>query len=113
MKKSGHPGARRRVFLGDGTSTEEELTAFRRPNLNAYRVDKFNSFARHLLKYGEGTWTYEPTPGGTMVTWTYSFVPSSLFASPLVGHIARNDFRQCMSIAMDRLKTEAERKSIP
>jgi hypothetical protein len=35
--------------------------------------------------------------------------PLVFLASSLVGHVARNDFRQYMGIAMERLKTEAEK----
>jgi Polyketide cyclase / dehydrase and lipid transport len=71
-------GARRKVVLDNGGTLVEEVTAYDRPALYAYRIDDFHFFVKGLSSSGTGVWQFYRTAAGkTRVVWTYSFEPRS------------------------------------
>jgi hypothetical protein len=78
-------GVRRRVRTSDGAELEEEILAFERPRLHAYRLyGEFAGLARLLVKEGRADWVFEPVgEGETRVRWRYEFELRSVFALPL------------------------------
>ena len=96
------PGSARRIQLADGTTVREQVTDHDGPRFFAYRVWEFgNPIVRTLANEARGEWTFAAAPGGTQVTWTYTFIAkNSLAAVPLSG-IAQWLWRGYMDVCLD------------
>jgi hypothetical protein len=71
-----HVGARRTVQLSDGSSAQEELTAYLEPSHFAYRLSGITSPLGLLVTQADGAWWFtEPVAGTTHIRWTYIFQP--------------------------------------
>jgi len=81
------PGSARLIHLADGSTVREQVTDFDSPRYFAYRVWDFgNPIIKRLAEEARGEWTFVSAPGGTLVTWTYTFTAkSNLTAVPLSG----------------------------
>lgn len=79
------PGSARVVHLADGSTAREQVTGYDRPRYFAYRVWDFgNPIIGRLATGARGQWTFEGVPGGTAVTWTYTFTAvNRVLAVPL------------------------------
>lgn len=80
-------GSARLIHLADGSTVREQVTHFEPSKRFAYRVWEFgNPLVRTLATGARGEWTFSPAPGGTLVTWTYTFTAkNSVTALPLSG----------------------------
>lgn len=96
------PGSARRIHLADGSTVREQVTDHDGPRFFAYRVWEFgNPILRGLADEARGEWTFAAAPGGTQVSWTYTFTAkNSLAAVPLSG-IARLLWRGYMDVCLD------------
>ena len=96
------PGSARRIHLADGSTVREQITDHDGPRFFAYRVWEFgNPILRRLADEAHGEWTFAAAPGGTLVTWTYTFTArNSLAAVPLSG-IAKWLWRGYMDVCLD------------
>ena len=77
-------GARRDVFLTDGTTVHEILLAYERPSRHGYRwlhppAPPFSL----LVKGAEGDWTFSSTQKGARIVWVYTFELTSPLAMVL------------------------------
>jgi hypothetical protein len=96
------PGSARLIHLADGSTVREQVTDHAGPRFFAYRVWEFgNPILRRLADEARGEWTFAPAPGGTQVTWTYTFTAKNgLAAMPLSG-IAHWLWRGYMDVCLD------------
>jgi hypothetical protein len=80
-------GSARLIHLADGSTVREQVTQYEPSNRFAYRVWDFgNPLIRSLSTGARGEWTFSPAPGGTLVTWTYTFTAkNAVTAVPLSG----------------------------
>ncbi|HMI91412.1 MAG TPA: SRPBCC family protein [Polyangiales bacterium] len=77
-------GSRRRLNLTDGTTMDEEVTAFERPVEHSYRWLKPPPMPIALIvRSAQGSWRFAPDGQGTRIHWTYRFELSSPLALPL------------------------------
>jgi len=109
------PGSARRIHLADGTTVREQVTHYSPPGHFAYRVWEFgNPIIRTLASEARGEWIFTDAPGGTRVTWTYTFTArNGLAAIPLAG-IAQALWRGYMDVCLEnsiRLMTSARQAS--
>jgi hypothetical protein len=96
-------GARRSVFLTDGSVTEEEIVAFARPALHAYRwLDPPPMPFALVVRTGRAEWTFTEQSGATRVEWTYWLELTTPLVYPL-GMVIRALFRRWMVRGLERL----------
>jgi Polyketide cyclase / dehydrase and lipid transport len=98
-------GSARLIHLADGSTVREQLTHFEPSKRFAYRVWEFgNPLVRTLATGARGEWTFSPAPGGTLVTWTYTFTAkNAVTALPLSG-ITKILWRGYMDICLKNSK---------
>jgi hypothetical protein len=95
------PGSARIIHLADGTTVREQVTHFARPNSFAYRVWDFgNPIVRRLADEAQGEWAFVSVPGGTKVTWTYTFTAKNRWAALPLSGIARFLWKGYMDVCL-------------
>jgi hypothetical protein len=99
------PGSARLIHLADGSTVREQLTHFEPSKHFAYRVWDFgNPLIRSLSSGARGEWSFSPAPGGTLVTWTYTFTAkNAVTALPLSG-ITQILWRGYMDVCLENTK---------
>ena len=96
------PGSARLIHLADGSSVREQVTDLDRPRFFAYRVWDFgNPIVRRLADEARGEWTFAAVPGGTQVTWTYTFRAKNRWAAVPLSGIAQLLWRGYMDVCLD------------
>lgn len=97
-----HPGSARRIHLADGTTVREQVTHHDGPRFFAYRVWDFgHPIVRGLASEARGEWTFAAVPGGTRVTWTYTFTARNSLAAVPLSAIAQWLWRGYMDVCLD------------
>ncbi len=69
------PGQTRNPDLTDGSTAVERLTEYTAPGSFAYEITGFTNALRHLVVGVRGEWTFTPDAAGTVIRWTYEFMP--------------------------------------
>lgn len=83
-------GAKRRIFMTDGTVLEEVILAYDPPVRHRYGWTGGAKFPFSLLvRSGTGNWDFTEEAGGTRIVWTYTFGLTSPLAYPLAIPIVR------------------------
>jgi hypothetical protein len=96
------PGSARLIHLADGSSVREQISAFTPPRHFAYRVWDFgNPIIRTLATEAHGEWHFAPAPGGTLVTWTYTFSAKNAAAAVPLTAITQTLWRGYMNTCLD------------
>lgn len=99
------PGSARLVHLADGSAVREQVTGFTRATGFTYRVWDFgNPVLRRLAESGRGDWTFVPVPGGTEVSWTYTFTARSGFSAVLLAAVVQVLWRGYMDVCLKNTK---------
>jgi hypothetical protein len=94
-------GSARVVHLADGSSVREELTHHDAPKKFAYRVWDFgNPIIGALASEARGEWTFDPTPEGTRVSWTYTFTARNAAAAIPLSAITQILWRGYMNVCL-------------
>lgn len=111
------PGSARRIHLADGTTVQEQVTHFARPNAFAYRVWDFgNPIVRTLADHARGEWTFVADPHGTKVRWTYTFTAKNRWTAVPLSGIAHLLWRGYMDVCLKNsarlLGEEVARKQV-
>jgi hypothetical protein len=104
-------GDRRRVTFADGHHLAEEVlvdtdTRFR------YLIWGFTAPQRFAVQHGVAEFVTTPAPGGTTVTWTYSFLPTAAPLTPFVRGFVEDTMGPMMRGTLAGLKAGAEGASI-
>lgn len=104
------PGSHRIVHTTDGYQAREEVSAVDAPSYFSYVVTEFTQpLLRRLVREARGQWWFEDDPGGTRVTWTYAFQPTSTLATAALLPVVKVLWNRYMASAM---KTAAERAQV-
>ena len=104
------PGALREIQLSDGSSVEEEVLAFDRPDCHRYRWTRPPAPPLGwLVRSGEGEWRFSASARGTRIAWRYRFELSHALAAPLALPIVAL-FRRWMARGLTRVRDELERR---
>ena len=102
-------GQKRRHMMSDGSSVNEELTAFALNDHYAYRVSDFTGPFAKLVDHAIGEWRFtEEAPGKTRIDWTYKFFPKGALAAPIVTLIVKALWPGYLNAALERVKECAE-----
>jgi hypothetical protein len=101
-------GQTRTLQLSDGGTVQEELTTVDQPDLFAYRLTNFSKVFGRLVDHARAEWRFEQKPGGTLVSWTYTFVAKPRRAW-LVGLVVRLAWEPYMRRVLPEIVHEAER----
>jgi Polyketide cyclase / dehydrase and lipid transport len=98
-------GSARLIHLADRSTVREQITHYEPSTHFAYRVWEFgNPLIRGLSTGARGEWTFSPAPGGTLVTWTYTFTAkNAVTALPLSG-ITQVLWRGYMDVCLENSK---------
>jgi len=106
-------GQTRTVHLSDGSSAQEVLTKYERPNYFSYTVSGFSGALRFLTTSANGQWWFSSTaPGETHVKWHYAFNARSVLAVPILWFIATFLWRNYMRKALLLSRIQVERNTV-
>jgi hypothetical protein len=85
-------GLTREVYFKDGSRAEEYLETVNEPYSFKYRISKFTSLLRFLVKEINGELVFtEVNTHSTKIDWTYSLVPQNHTAAFIVRQIVIKD----------------------
>lgn len=104
----GKAGSQRRVLLGDGHQAAEIILTVNRGRSFTYQVYGFTTSASLLANYAIGTFEAVRVPGGSQLTWTYSFAPKSGLTRVPLGIFVSKEWSAYMGAAMANMKRMAE-----
>ena len=98
-------GSARLIHLADGSTVREQVTHFEPSKRFAYRVWEFgNPIISSLATGARGEWTFAPTAGGTLVTWTYTFTAKNGVAAMPLSAITQILWRGYMDVCLENSK---------
>jgi hypothetical protein len=96
------PGSARVIHLADGNTVREQVTRYDRSKHFAYRVWDFSHpLIGSLADEAHGEWTFASHPGGTLVTWTYTFTAKNAAAAIPLTLIAKIFWRGYMDVCLE------------
>jgi hypothetical protein len=102
-------GQTRIVLLSDGSSAQEILTKYERPNYFSYTVSGFTGALRLLITSANGEWWFSTTSlGQTRIKWRYAFNARSALAVPVLWFITNVLWRNYMHKALRLFKAQVE-----
>ena len=105
-------GQTRTLVLGDGGHVIETITDVEEPAAGraffGYELTDFQKIFKTLVDHARAEWTYTEKPGGTLVHWTYTFVPRTGWGW-LLGLIVRLWWGPYMQRVLPEIVHEAER----
>jgi hypothetical protein len=97
-------GTKRRVFMTDGSTVEEEVLSLERPRVHHYQWLNRPAFPFSLLvKTGEAVWTFRSENDGTRIQWDYTLGLTSPLAYPAM-LIVRELFRRWMQQGLEGVR---------
>ena len=98
-------GSARLIQLADNTTVREQLTRYEPSKRFAYRVWDFgNPIIDTLATGARGEWVFSPAPGGTLVTWTYTFSAKNAAAALPLSGITQILWRGYMDVCLENSK---------
>jgi len=102
-------GQTRTVLLSDGSSAQEILTNYERPNYFSYTVSGFTGMLRFLITTANGEWWFSsPSSDQTHIKWRYAFNARSALAVPVLWFITNVLWRNYMHKALRLFKAQVE-----
>ncbi|GAA1873467.1 SRPBCC family protein [Myceligenerans crystallogenes] len=105
-------GHRRSVEFADGHYLAEEVLADS-PAEFRYMIWGFTNPQRRLaIRYAVASFVYEEVPGGTRITWTYSFQPTAGILRPVLSSVVNGTIARMMRDSLDAWKAAAEAESV-
>ncbi len=108
-------GQTRIVNLSDGSHAQELLTQYRQPNYFAYVVSNFSGVLGFLVTAAIGEWWFENCDrsfNSTLIRWSYTFTPKSLFAVPILWLINKFLWSGYMRSVMSNVKEQLDAKAL-
>ena len=105
-------GQTRTVIMSDGSSAQEQLTAYEYPNYFSYIVSNFTGVLRAFVTSARGEWWFGPgsetSREVTHIKWIYVFNARSSFSIPIVWFFTRVLWKGYMREALYILKAQVE-----
>jgi ribosome-associated toxin RatA of RatAB toxin-antitoxin module len=97
------------VYFKDRSGAEEFLEKVNRQYSFAYRISKFTSLLRFLVKEIRGEWAFtEVDEYSTRIDWTYTFMPKNHIAAFRVRQIMIKDIHVLLGNALRIIKNDLE-----
>jgi Polyketide cyclase / dehydrase and lipid transport len=100
-------GHRRRIVLGDGHFTAEEILVDQ-PDVFRYIVWGYTNYAGLLIDHAIGEFRFEPLGERTRVSWTYSFRPRPVLARPFLSRFVHTTWARLMRDTLEAMRTGGE-----
>jgi len=101
-------GQTRKLILADGGHVIETITDVEPEDFFAYELTDFQKAFKSLVDHARAEWTYVAVPEGTLVRWTYTFIPRR-GRGLVVGFIVRRWWGRYMRQVLPEIVHEAER----
>ncbi len=102
-------GETRNPIFTDGTSATETLTEFTRPHSFAYEITGFTNILNFFAQGIRGEWTMTPDFEGSLVRWSYEFLPKPgrallfrLLVVPIWRTYMKSALERCLSAVADK-----------
>jgi Polyketide cyclase / dehydrase and lipid transport len=104
----GEPGASRRIFFKDGTTSLERILETDLPRSYIYQPWAYTSPVRLLSDYAVSTMRAEPEDGKTRIIWDYGFHARNGIARPVLQLFVTFDWKRNLANGLKMLKTHLE-----
>jgi hypothetical protein len=103
------------VNLSDGSSVKERLTQYRKPDYFSYVVSDFSGILGLLITSAVGEWWFETgnlSPNSTIIRWSYTFIPKSLIAIPMLWIVNKFLWAGYMRCVMSNIQTQLDPQTV-
>ena len=106
------PGQTRQLLLSDGGWVREKTTNIEPHDFFAYNLTDFQKIFKRLVSYARAEWTFSDADEGTLIHWSYTFVPLNAGAAPVLGLIVRLLWGPYMRrVVLPKIVAEVERQA--
>jgi hypothetical protein len=108
-------GQTRTVNLSDGSSAKEQLTQYQNPDYFSYVVSDFSGVLGLLITLAVGEWWFENgdlSPNSTVIRWSYTFIPKSLIAIPILWIVNKFLWAGYMRSVMSNIQAQFDRQAV-
>jgi hypothetical protein len=105
------PGQTRQLMLSDGGWVVETTTNVEPYGFFAYNLTEFQKIFGHLVHHARAEWTFTEVTGGTNIHWSYTFVPKSAPARPVLALIIKLLWGPYMRKVLPGIVAEVERQA--
>jgi hypothetical protein len=108
-------GQTKTVHLSDGSSVKELLTQYQRPDYFSYVVSDFSGILGFLITSAVGEWWFESgnlSPNSTLIRWSYTFIPKSLIAVPILWIVNKFLWAGYMRSVMSTIQLQLDHKAV-
>jgi hypothetical protein len=106
-------GQKKTVHLSDGSNVSEMIIEYQKPDYFSYIVSDFSGSLGYLITSATGEWWFEssdPLSNRTVIRWSYTFIPKSLIAVPILWIVNKFLWAGYMQSVMSCLKLQVESK---
>jgi hypothetical protein len=106
-------GQTKTVHLSDGSNVREMITEYQKPDYFAYIVSNFSGSLGYLITSATGEWWFESgdsLSSDTVIRWSYTFIPKSLIAVPILWIVNKFLWAGYMQSVMSNLKFQIDSK---
>jgi hypothetical protein len=107
-------GQTRSVYLSDGSSAKELLTQYQKPDYFSYVVSDFTGILGLLITSAVGEWWFETgnlSANSTVIRWSYTFIPKSLIAIPILWLLNKFLWAGYMRSAISNIQSQLDRQT--
>jgi hypothetical protein len=108
-------GQTKTVHLSDGSNVREIITKYQKPDYFAYIVSDFSGSLGYLITSATGEWWFETgdsLSNRTVIRWSYTFIPKSLIAVPILWIVNKFLWAGYMRSVMSNLKLQIDSKVV-
>ncbi len=105
-------GQTKTVNLSDGSSVKERLTQYQKPDYFSYVVSDFSGILGLLITSAVGEWWFESSdlsPNSTLIRWSYTFIPKSFIAIPILWIVNKFVWAGYMRSVMSNIQLQLDR----
>lgn len=104
----GEPGAARKIFFKDGTSSLERILSTDLPRSYSYQPWAYTSPVRFLSDHAVSTMSALPEGDATRIVWDYGFHPKNALAKPLLQGFVSLDWKRNLQNGLNVIKQHLE-----
>ena len=106
-------GQTKTVHLSDGSQAKEMITEYQNPDYFSYIVSDFSGSLGYLITSATGEWWFESSDSlsnRTVIRWSYTFIPKSLIAVPILWIVNKFLWARYMRSVMSTLELQIDSK---
>ncbi len=104
-------GQTKTVHLSDASNVREMRTEYQKPDYFSYIVSDFSGSLGYLITSATGEWWFESDDSlsnHTVIRWSYTFIPKSLIAVPILWFVNKFLWAGYMRSVMSNLKLQID-----